>query len=154
MKHNVARRAAVKAIANHHKNFINTKINIILGENGMSKGVSLPINMIIILAIAVIVLLSVVAFYTGGLTSSTTSISDADAWNRGCGIWKLRGCNETDDFQISGYDFDGDGTADKLSDACRNYLGYTSMSDCHRVCCETEIPRIPRPEETTTTTVS
>ncbi|MCD6092986.1 MAG: hypothetical protein J7J38_03140 [Candidatus Aenigmarchaeota archaeon] len=95
---------------------------------------------VLVSAIIIIILISIVVFYAGKLTSS---ISDADAWNRGCGIWKARGCinrqSELVDITIAGYDPDGDGKEDNLQSACRHRFGYTDTEDCWKACCGSAI---------------
>ena len=105
------------------------------------KGISLPIEMIIILSISVIVLLAVAAYFTQGMVIGGESISDAAAWEKGCQIWKQRGCSnvagEMASITISFYDPDKNGVENTLADACRFFLSYTDQNDCWNVCCAT-----------------
>ena len=90
------------------------------------KGISLPINMVVIIAVAVIVLLSLAAFFMSGFIHPTAKMSDTDAWNTGCGMWRMRGCKlaDVDDITILGYDPDGDGEDDSLAVACARAFHY------------------------------
>ena len=90
------------------------------------KGISLPINMVVIIAVAVIVLLSLAAFFMGGFVHPTAKMSDTDAWNTGCGMWRMRGCKlaDVDDITILGYDPNGDGKDDSVAVACARAFNY------------------------------
>ena len=59
----------------------------------MKKGISLPVNMLVILAVAVIVLLALVAFFMGGF--ETGAIEDRNKINMCCGpVSTFQYCNE------------------------------------------------------------
>jgi len=90
------------------------------------RGISLPIQTVVGIAIAVIVLLSVVAFFMRSFVPPTSRMSDTDAWNQGCGTWRMRGCvlSDVDDITIAGYDYDGDGVDDTLAEACSRVFGF------------------------------
>ena len=99
------------------------------------KGLALPIEMIVIVAIAVLVLVVVAAFFIGGF-GKTSSISASEALSRGCVTWKTTSANcatATSDISIQGYDPNGDGNPNTLSDAC-NSLGYTIDATCKQAC--------------------
>ena len=107
------------------------------------KGVSLPINMIVILSIAVLVLVVVAAYFIGVFSKSGNSIGDQDAWNRGCGRAQARGC-QTNDFNeavsggltVPGFDPDGTGGDNSLFDACKAVYGNSETSlTCRVKCC-------------------
>ena len=91
------------------------------------KGISLPVNMVVVIAVAVIVLLSLAAFFMSGFVHPTTKMSDTDAWNTGCGVWRMRGCKIEDvtKIKIAGYDTNGDGVDDSLAVACQRVFGYS-----------------------------
>jgi hypothetical protein len=130
------------------------------------RGTSLPINMIIILTIAVIVLLAIASFFMGSFTPTSSTMSDIDAWNRGCGLWQIRGCSLTEDncmpiINIIGYDINGDGNPDTLGDACMRLYGVNRPDNkdgsecntdaanyCYEKCCG----RSTTPTTTSTTT--
>lgn len=103
------------------------------------KALSLPVNMIVIMAVAIVVLLAAVTFFSGVIPIMGT-ISDYDALNRGCAIWKERGCEVADiiNIKISGYDPDRKGTA-TLFTACKRVFGSDfSAQKCHIKCCAVE----------------
>lgn len=112
-----------------------------LGET--MKGISLPINMIVIIALAVIVLLAVTAAFMGGFGPGTKTISHQQAWYIGCNMAKLRGCS-TELFNtgsgkiitIPNYDPDGDGSDNNILDACSKAIGVNDTDECRQVCCE------------------
>ena len=95
------------------------------------KGISLPINMVVIIAVAVIVLLSLAAFFMSGFVQPTAKMSDTDAWNTGCGMWRMRGCKlaDVDDITILGYDPNGDGKDDSVAVACARAFNYPLGDD-------------------------
>ncbi len=95
------------------------------------QGVSISINTLVILIVAVLVLLAIASFFMGVFLPESHTISDIDAWNRGCGLWKLSGCSleERDgerclpSITIAGYDPNGDGKFDDLAVACVRVFG-------------------------------
>jgi len=110
------------------------------------RGLSLSINILIIVILAVIVLLAVASLFMGSFVPTSSTMSDMDAWNRGCGLWRLRGCTLDNDkvpkIVIPGYDPDGDGEYDSLGTVyVRLYGGKnpeedkTTAEDCHKKCC-------------------
>lgn len=129
------------------------------------KGISLPVNTIIILIIAALVLGIIAVFFTSYSGKATASISHAAAWAEGCKNAKALGC-KTDYFWltaeslvIKGYDPNGDDTVvctdpvqsqckdDSLASACNNFFGYSVdiitggpplaklQEDCRKKCC-------------------
>lgn len=101
------------------------------------KGISLPINMIVILAVAIIVMLVAVSLIFLVFPGTQPMIKDSQAWSRGCMMWQQRGCRGGDmnNIIIEGYDPDGNNQPNSLADACRRYLNYTNEEDCRRACC-------------------
>ena len=51
----------------------------------MKKGVELPVNVLVIVAIAVIVLLGLVALFMGGFGGFAGSVESTQAWSNACG---------------------------------------------------------------------
>lgn len=49
------------------------------------KGIELPVNILVIIAIAVIVLLGLIGLYMAGMLGPGISIQQRQAWNTGCG---------------------------------------------------------------------
>ena len=68
------------------------------------KGISLPINMIVILAIAVLVLVVVAAFFVLQVGAGGQTINDQTAWGNGCSTAIARGCS------VSAFQSPGEGT--------------------------------------------
>ncbi len=97
------------------------------------KGLSLPINLIVILVIALLVMLAGAAFFAGGFGSGASTMSDSAALQKGCGMWISRGCKNTEiasEIQIEGYYPDGSETKGTLETACTK-VGV----DCWSYCC-------------------
>ena len=110
------------------------------------RGISLPVNFIVILAVAVIVMLIVVIMMTTGIIQGG-AVNDVQAWTIGCERLIQRGCRVDDvrNITIIGYDPNGDGQWDNLLTACQRRLGadYTAEM-CRDACCRV-------PERATTT---
>jgi len=110
------------------------------------KGISLPVNFIVILAVAVVVMLIVVILMTGVITP--LPVNDVQAWTIGCERLIQRGCRADDvrNIVITGYDPNGDGQWDNLLTACQRRLGrdYDDQR-CRDACCS------PPGRETVTT---
>lgn len=103
-----------------------------------TKGISLPIEMVIVISISVIVLLAVIAYFTSSFFRTAATINDEEAWNNGCAIIKARGCRLDEDLgalTISDYDPDGDKADNSVREACWNRLKYTDDRDCIVACC-------------------
>jgi len=71
------------------------------------------------------------------------NLSDEEAWNTGCGMWRMRGCKYGDDknIKIRGYDPDGDGEWNSLRDACIFAFGI-SAGECWEKCCGFDNPEL------------
>ena len=108
------------------------------------KGIELPVNTVIVIALAIMVLLMMAAFL---MSADIKSPKVDNAWNRGCGI--LRNTYKCDDTKVSsidgGIDVTGDGVSDTLSLICKKKFGQTSegadITDkfCRNKCCNTVI---------------
>lgn len=93
------------------------------------KGISLPINMIVILAVAVLVLVVVAAFFVVQTGGSQQTISDQTAWAGGCSTAISQGCSESafrspndpngGGLYIARYDPNGDDPRDSATKASR-----------------------------------
>ncbi|MCK4429540.1 MAG: hypothetical protein KAU95_04135 [Candidatus Aenigmarchaeota archaeon] len=100
----------------------------------------MPVNTVIIIALAVMVLLMVAAFFF----SSTGNISATNlesAWSNGCHMLKnTYHCNPDKLIELKVADINGDGSPDALLDICRAKYG-SSMSKymCRNKCCGTLI---------------
>ncbi len=115
------------------------------------KGISLPVEMIVIIALAVIVLLAAGAFFIAGWLPGQVSTIDTQAWSNGCGMVKLRGCTSASDMnlKITNYDPGKDGNDDSVFDACKRAVGGTSTSDCFNLCCNPTSPGTNTPSTPT-----
>ncbi|MBI5060840.1 MAG: hypothetical protein HZB67_00840 [Candidatus Aenigmarchaeota archaeon] len=107
-----------------------------------SKGISLPVEMIVIIAIAVLVLVVIAAFFAGGFGPPGSTITDQAALSKGCNILKLRtpDCSaQLSEIKIPGYNPTGaesmKTTGDTLKTVC-DRLGYsgTNYGDCKTAC--------------------
>jgi len=80
----------------------------------------------LIIVITVIILLAVVIYLSMPIKVAPAPINDMDAWNKGCNIWKTRGCKLSDvnEIKIPEYDWNNDGTYDTIAIACSRAFGY------------------------------
>ncbi len=81
------------------------------------KGIELPINVLVIIVVAFMVLLGIVALYYGGFTGPVGAMSSEGAKVKYCGVLmkNVFGCSTVDpavDVTIDDYDADTDGTID------------------------------------------
>jgi hypothetical protein len=112
------------------------------------KGIELPINILVIVAIAVIVLLGMVALYFAGWSPFSGSLSIQAAKNAACEDLVRNGCKSTTDVPVQ-FDVNADGevggTGDNLQLLCEKYYGVvpeddptdpnpTAVADCRDVC--------------------
>jgi len=108
------------------------------------KGISLPIETIVIIAVVVLVLVVISAFFILNIGKSGSSINDDAAFGQGCVILGTQyNCkydtsnpvaskNEIlNSIKINGYDPDGDGKPNSLRDAC-DRKGFTDS--CWKAC--------------------
>ena len=117
------------------------------------KGVSLPINVLVIVVIAVIVLLGIVALYFGGFSPFGAAIGVEGAKNDACGRLVRMGCSSsTGSINVTNFDADMDGNIDpgtetfsggiltcangndNLGRLCACYYNRTTDSNCRRLC--------------------
>ena len=61
------------------------------------KGVSIPINTLVMLAVAIIVLLAAVAWFMGAFTPTATESSLKQKFDSSCMTWSMSNCNKTMD---------------------------------------------------------
>lgn len=108
------------------------------------KGISLPIEMVIIIAISVIVLLAIIAYFVSNMGTMNKRLSDTEAWNQACAMIKNRGCEQaglTDDDLINmkvsfWYPFDDQPNVQgTVSDACEISAGTRDPAICVSACC-------------------
>ncbi|MFZ3077648.1 MAG: hypothetical protein WA139_04290 [Candidatus Aenigmatarchaeota archaeon] len=62
----------------------------------LKKGMELPINTLVVVAIAVIVILAIAAFFMGGFGGSSKDIQNRQAFLNACSAWTQSGCNNAD----------------------------------------------------------
>ena len=120
------------------------------------KGVELPINILVIVAVAVIVLLGIVALYFAGFIGPASTINQGAAKTAGCSyvMNNPNGCQTVTPINIifggaggpSRFDVNGDGTytaADNLQALCERYYSVVptvpadiakDASNCRKVC--------------------
>lgn len=97
------------------------------------RGISLPVNTIIIIALGVLVLLALASWFA---THSKTKITDAvEGWEKACTIWKYYKCDITkmSDLKVAMVDIDEDGQDDTIYEICMARYGNTQT--CKESCC-------------------
>jgi len=103
-----------------------------------SKGISLPIEMIVIIAVAVLVLVVITAFFVGNVGSQTNVISDQAALTQGCtDLLFTYNCDSTkmSSVKISSYSATcGGKSGNTLEIACCK-VGYTDLPTCAKLAC-------------------
>ena len=111
------------------------------------KGISLPVNAVVVIALAIFVLLMMAAFFGGGF-GQTTQVNAASAWSRACSTLKTSyECKEMD-FSTE-FDIDGDGYGDSFVKICRAYFDNPDLSlrECRDKCCGTTTKYLSREGE-------
>ena len=114
------------------------------------KGVELPINILVIIAVAVIVLLGIIALYFSGFMGPASLMNQNAALNAGCKsvMSNINGCQSAIPANvlfdgtymgIGKFDANGDGqvtAADTLQALCEKYYGVTAgdASGCRKEC--------------------
>ena len=112
------------------------------------KGVELPINILVVIAVAVIVLLGVIALYFSGFVTPAGVMSSEAAKEAGCqrvmrdpdGCITVTPSTILLDGTMTGvpaYDANDDGSitaADTLLALCTSRFGATTESDCRKLC--------------------
>jgi hypothetical protein len=95
------------------------------------KGIELPINILVVVAVAVIVLLGVVALYFSGWFSGTAPVTLEAAKAQACNIASRQGCGVADPTAITvSY-----GTATNLDELCDTYYQIADDTMClNNVC--------------------
>jgi len=117
------------------------------------KGIELPINALIIIVVAILVLLGIVALWMSGWGGGSQGVTVEAAKATGCGalMRSAGGCTGVTPANIFydgqnlvnhvlKFDADGDGTAgdadgtDNLQSLCTRYYNAATPSDCRKVC--------------------
>ena len=125
------------------------------------KGISLPINAIIIIVLVLIVLLAIIALFYGVWPNGQGTVNLEAAKNNACQLMASMGCNaDTETFKITNFDADKDGlvgdseatgawnwnsgsgdcgntntNADTLAALCQCYYGISDDAECKRTVC-------------------
>jgi hypothetical protein len=86
----------------------------------MKKGVSIPINTLVMLAVAIIVLLAAVAWFMGAFAPTAQESSLKQKFDSSCMTWTMNNCNET---------MDGDDDVPESTCGAYNKLMYNIVSD-------------------------
>lgn len=76
------------------------------------KGISLPVNALVIIVLAVIILIAILALFYGLWPSGVSGVTLGAVKNNACQILLDTGCVETRLIQINNFDADKDGTND------------------------------------------
>jgi hypothetical protein len=101
------------------------------------KGLELPINVLVIVAVAVIVLLGIISLYFVGIGPFQRDIAREAAKSDACSIL-IRNCTASPSNISVSYDVNGDGnitlSADNLLTLCSKYFGASDVNSCRRVC--------------------
>ncbi len=106
-----------------------------------SKGISLPIEIIVIIAIAVFVLVMLFALFSGPTFSFQEKIDAQSNWGTACNLWKSQGCDTSSSALatgVPGYTYKG--AAGTIGNIC-SVLGYSTSSGrevtgtCAANCC-------------------
>ena len=103
------------------------------------KGVELPINILVIVAIAVIVLLGLVALYFIGFNPFSTTAGLEGIKNKACqALVQTNNCGVSTTTIQANYDVDGDGaidiTNDNLLAFCTKFYSRTTDAACKGLC--------------------
>jgi hypothetical protein len=102
----------------------------------MRKGIELPTNFLVILAIAVIVLLAAATLFFFVWRPGSTTVRDQGAFNIGCSKLLLDCTKDPSTIKIEGYKCSASGASDEgntLLDACI-CLGYRTEEICKQKC--------------------
>jgi len=106
------------------------------------KGIELPINVLIIVAVAIIVLIALVAMFYPNFRNSSITVNSDIYKNTACQIMIDRGCEpDAKSIRIEGFDADKDGQQDDGTDwtfgtATTTNCGTTSGNDNLASLCE------------------
>ena len=115
------------------------------------KGIELPVNALIIITVAIVVLLGIVALWMTSWGGGSQGVTIEAAKAAGCGelMRTGAGCTGVDPatiiydgtnahLHVLRFDANGDGIAgaatDTLQALCNRYYGTTTASDCRKVC--------------------
>lgn len=86
------------------------------------KGISLPVNMLVILSISIVVLLATVAFFMGTFSQSSEGTKSRADFNSACSSWTNSNCAE---------EAEGDHVPDHICGAYNKMQGGSGNTDCN-----------------------
>ncbi len=93
------------------------------------KGVSLPINVIIILVLGIVVLLGIITFFNFQFRNASGTMSSSAEFQIMCSRWSMLKCDSTywnsDKLTVYGKN---------VSEICKKY-GYSDADTCSDACC-------------------
>lgn len=93
------------------------------------RGVTLPVNTIVIITLSILVLLAVATWFSMEMIHRGRTIDCEEAWNIGCNKWKTFKCNQT---RFGDPVPNWDGT---IKDACLCARGTDDYETCKKLCC-------------------
>ncbi|HLC67598.1 MAG TPA: hypothetical protein VJI12_01825 [archaeon] len=96
----------------------------------MSKGMELPINMIVVVLIAVLVLTTVGIFLTRQLGGGASNIDYQQLWGQACTKLRFQNNCVASNFDIT----DNNGNPTTFSVVCQKAVGLTEVTPCARQC--------------------
>jgi len=86
------------------------------------KGLELPINVLVLIAVAVIVLLGIVALYFTGFLGPSGQVTLSTVTSTACGSWQRQNYPDASNIEISNYDANGDNSLNPASDCTGDNL--------------------------------
>ncbi|OYT43612.1 MAG: hypothetical protein B6U88_00540 [Candidatus Aenigmarchaeota archaeon ex4484_56] len=106
----------------------------------MRKGISLPVNAVVVIALAIMVMLMLAGFLWSS-TKNTSNVVLQNAWDKGCNILKSYNCDAD---MVSSIDTEIDVTNDNVPDTfltvCQMRHGSNATKyTCRNKCCGTVI---------------
>ncbi|MFQ6009544.1 MAG: hypothetical protein ACE5J7_00250 [Candidatus Aenigmatarchaeota archaeon] len=105
------------------------------------KGIELPVNVLVIIAVAVLVMLGLVAIY---FANPGDVLAKSAATNEACGELQQKGCREGNlnniPFGYGAYD----SLYDYCVDTCKDYVDVDKC--CRAIICGGACPGLPKPE--------
>lgn len=93
------------------------------------KGISLPVNAIVIIALAIIVLLAVATWFSAEMLKGSKQVEAEQTWTKACNLWKVSDCD------LNEFDNDPGGLGMTIKEACKNAKGSDSYNLCKSICC-------------------
>ena len=105
------------------------------------KGVELPINVLVIVVLALVVLIAIIALFFGVWTPGQSNVNIEATKNNACQILVDIGCTDTNiptgEFDVGS---DGNSNNDNLQGLCEEYYGITpgDVDSCKKIVCRCE----------------